>query len=1075
MPEEIRIAEVLDALTLEEKASLLSGRGLWETAGIERLEIPSVTLTDGPHGVRMQADAQHFSLDASLPATCFPTASALGSSWDVGLLTRVGKALGAESRAVGVAVLLGPGINIKRSPLCGRNFEYLSEDPVLSGQLGAALVRGIQSRGVGASVKHFAANNQETDRMRVSAEVDERTLREIYLAGFEHVVTTAKPWTVMAAYNKINGVHAAQNGWLLTKVLREEWGFDGLVVSDWAAVSDPVAAVAAGLDLEMPGTSGGSAARLVEAVKAGRIEETVLDRAVARLLRLLDLAAGAPGPAWDVGFERHHALARLAAAESAVLLKNEDAILPLDPAARITVAVIGEFARVPKFQGAGSSQINPTRVDNALDGLREAAGEYVRMSFSPGFTLSGEEDQALLSEAVSAAEVADVAVVFLGLPEGTESEGYDREHIDLPDVQLRLLRAVAQVNRNVVVVLANGGVVRVATWEPHARAILEGWLNGQAGGGAIADLLFGKANPCGRLAETIPLRLQDTPSYLNFPGDGDAVTYGERLYVGYRYYDVKDMPVSYPFGHGLSYTTFAYSDLHTAVDGEGEETVVRLQLTLTNTGPVTGKEVVQVYVGDVVSSVDRPIRELKAFSKVELAAGQSTRIHFELRARDLSFFSPVHRRWVMESGDFEISIGGSSRDLPLTATVTVHAPALTRPLTLESPVGEWLAHPAGGPLLLQALGGMQGSAFATDSVLSMVESLPLDRLIAMSGGRLDTAGIDQFLGSGTASREVSMTYAFDSGVLRAMTALAASASREPLGPAARDDWKALRAIGAAASPLFSARLPEYAQVSRADYSATSHDGVSVTLRWYAPERHDSAQAGPAAVFLHGGGMIMGSVEQGDRLIAAYAAQSGVPVLAVDYRLAPEHPHPCPVEDCYAGLAWLAAHAGGLGVDAGRIALMGESAGGGLAAGTALLARERGPAVARQILIQPMLDDRNTVPDPALAPFALWSHDDNYTGWHALLGERIGTGAVPASAAPARARALAGLPATYMEVGGLDIFRDEDIEYARRLAAAGVSVELHVHPGCPHGFDLIAPDADVARRARADRLRAMTGY
>jgi len=750
MRDKARIADVLEALTLEEKASLLSGGGAWETAAVERLGIAPAVLTDGPHGVRRQADAEHFSLDASLPATCFPTAAALGSSWDADLLTEVGEALGAESRAAGVAVLLGPGVNIKRTPLCGRNFEYLSEDPVISGQLGAALVRGIQRRGVGASVKHFAANNQETGRMQISAEADERTLREIYLAGFEHVVTTAAPWTVMAAYNKINGVHAAQNGWLLTSVLREEWGFDGLVMSDWGAVWDPVAAAAAGLDLEMPATGGASAARLVDAVKEGRLQEAVIDRAVARVLTLLDRVAAAPGPAGEADFARHHALARRAAAESAVLLKNEDAILPLDPAARMTLAVIGEFARTPKFQGAGSSQVNAIRVDNALDGIREAAGEHLRISFSPGFLLSGADDPALLAEAVSAAEAAETAIVFLGLPDGADTEGSDRAHIDLPDAQLRLLRAVAEVNRNVVVVLANGGVVEVATWEQHTRAILEGWLNGQAGGGAVADLLFGRANPCGRLAETIPLRLADTPAYLNFPGDGAAVRYGERLYVGYRYYDAKDLPVSYPFGHGLSYTTFAYSDLHAVVDGEGEEAVVRLQLTVTNEGQVSGKEVVQVYVGDVASSVDRPVRELKAFAKVEIALGRSARLNFELRARDLSFWSPVHRRWVLEGGDFEVSIGGSSRDRPLTATVTVPAPPLATPLTLASTIGEWLADPAAGPVLRQAISAMPGSALASDpTVLRMVESLPLGHLIPMTGSRLDITGVGQFLDQAT--------------------------------------------------------------------------------------------------------------------------------------------------------------------------------------------------------------------------------------------------------------------------------------------------------------------------------------
>jgi beta-glucosidase len=724
----------VSSLTLAEKASLLSGAGAWETAAIEHHGIASIVLTDGPHGLRRQdPGSDSFSLYASLPATCFPTAAALGSSWDVDLLTRVGAALGVESRAAGVAVLLGPGINIKRTPLCGRNFEYLSEDPVISGHLGAALVRGIQSQGVGASVKHFAANNQETDRMRISAEVDGRTLREIYLAAFEYIVANARPWTVMAAYNRINGVYAAQHSWLLTTVLRDEWGFDGVVVSDWGAVSDPAVAVAAGLDLEMPGTGGASAAKLVAAVGDGRIDEGVLDRAVVRVLALIDRTAPGPEPA-EVSVEEHHALARLAAAESAVLLKNEDGILPLDPAAGLKVAVIGEFARTPRYQGAGSSRVNPIRVDNALDAVTAMAGD---LSFSPGFLLSGEEDPGLLSGAVTAAAAADVAIVFLGLPDEAESEGFDRKHLDLPGVQLRLLEAVARANPRVVVVLANGGVVEVASWEHHARAVLEGWLTGQAGGGAIADLLFGRVNPSGRLAETIPVRLRDTPSYLDFPGSEEAVRYGERLYVGYRYYDAREMAVSYPFGYGLSYTTFGYSGLRATVEGEGDGVVVRLRLTVANTGPVAGKEVVQVYVGDVVSTVDRPVRELKAFAKVELAPGQSTVVEFELRARELSFFSPAHDRWVLEAGDFEVSVGASSRDLRLTATVTVTAPTLTGPLSPESTVGEWLAHPVGGPLLLQAAFGASGSALAEDpAVLRMVESLPLDRLIAMSGDRL---------------------------------------------------------------------------------------------------------------------------------------------------------------------------------------------------------------------------------------------------------------------------------------------------------------------------------------------------
>ncbi|WP_262402826.1 glycoside hydrolase family 3 C-terminal domain-containing protein [Actinomadura sp. CNU-125] len=661
------------------------------------------------------------------------------------LLDRIGRALGAEARAAGVAVLLGPGVNIKRSPLCGRNFEYFSEDPCLSGHLGAAWVRGVQSRGVGASVKHFAANNQETDRMLVSAEVDERTLREIYLAAFEHIVATARPWTVMAAYNRINGVSASENHWLLTEVLRGEWGFDGAVVSDWGAVADPVAAVAAGLDLEMPTTNGSSAARLVEAVESGRLDEAVLDRAAARVLELLDRAEPT-APAGPVDFDRHHLLARTAAAESAVLLKNDDAVLPLDPAARMSVAVIGEFARTPRFQGAGSSQVNPTRVDRALDALTEAAGADLRLSFSPGFTLSGDDDVTLFDDAVSAAAAADVAVMFLGLPEGEESEGLDREHIGLPDVQLRLLEAVARTGRDVVVVLANGGAVEAASWRHHAEAVLAGWLNGQAGGGAIADLLFGRANPCGRLAESIPMRLQDNPSYLDFPGADGTVAYGERIYVGYRYYDAREMSVVYPFGHGLSYTAFAYSGLHATVEGRGDDVAVRVRLTVTNTGSMTGKEVVQVYVGDAESSVDRPVRELKAFTKIELAPGASAPVEFELHARDLSFYHPLHSRWVLEAGDFEIAVGASSRDLRLTARFTVDAPALPRPLRSDSPVKDWLAHPEGGPVLLRTLSTMKGSAVAADpTVLRMVESLPLNRLIAMSGDRMDTTDVDRLL------------------------------------------------------------------------------------------------------------------------------------------------------------------------------------------------------------------------------------------------------------------------------------------------------------------------------------------
>ncbi len=508
------IPALLADLTLEEKASLLDGADFWRTQPVERLGIPGIMVTDGPHGLRKQAEgADHLGLNASVPATCFPPAAGLASSWDAELLGRVGAALGRECRAAEVSVLLGPGVNMKRSPLCGRNFEYFSEDPALAGDLAAALVNGIQSQGVGTSLKHFAANNQETDRMTVSAEVDERTLREIYFPAFERVVTQAQPWTIMCSYNRINGVYASENRWLLTEVLRDEWGYEGLVVSDWGAVSRREAGLAAGLDLEMPSSAGGGQRKILDAVRAGELSEADVDLAVTRVLTLVDRAQPAlePGQTFDVA--AHHALAREAAAASAVLLKNEGGILPLDAQAGGTVAVIGEFARTPRFQGAGSSQVNPTQVDTVLDALRAALDGNREVAFAPGFAIeSGAADPALVEEAVRTASSAAVVVLFLGLPPSYESEGYDRDHMDLPAHQVELLHAVADANPRLVVVLSNGSVVTVAPWQDRAQAVLEGWLLGQAGGSAIADLLLGVLSPSGKLAETIPVRYADNPT-----------------------------------------------------------------------------------------------------------------------------------------------------------------------------------------------------------------------------------------------------------------------------------------------------------------------------------------------------------------------------------------------------------------------------------------------------------------------------------------------------------------------------------------------------------------------------------
>lgn len=690
------VERVLAQLTLEEKASLTSGADFWHTQAVERVGVPAIMVSDGPHGLRKQSEtADHLGMGSSVPATCFPPAVALGSSWDVGLLHRVGEALGRETRANRIAVLLGPGVNIKRTPLCGRNFEYVSEDPMVAGELGTAIVRGIQSQGVGTSLKHFAANNQETDRMRVSADVDERTLREIYLPAFERVVTQAQPWTVMCAYNKVNGTYASEHHWLLTEVLRDEWAFEGLVVSDWGAVHDRVPALVAGLDLQMPASGAGSDEAVVAAVRDGSLDEAVLDTAVRRVLDLV-LRSQPPSAADSVDVDAHHALAREAAADGSVLLKNEPVddgtgaaagLLPLTG----SFAVVGEFARTPRYQGAGSSQVNPTRLDDALSSLGD-------VEFAPGFTIAGGpdgDDAALLAGAVEVARSAQTVVVFLGLPGPDESEGYDRPRLGLPDNQVAALRAVAAANPRVVVVLANGSAVAVSAWQDLVPAILETWLGGQAGGSAVADLLLGARTPSGKLTETIPHRIEDTPAFGNFPGELGHVRYGEGVLVGYRWYDTRGMDVAYPFGHGLSYTTFGYSDL--------SATQTSVSVTVTNTGSVAGAEVVQVYVRDPEASVLRPVRELKAFGKVALAPGESSTLTFELTRRDLSYWHTGLGRWVVEGGEFVVEVGASSRDIRGSVSIQVEGDPLWGELTAMSSIAEWFTHPVGGPLMRAAL------------------------------------------------------------------------------------------------------------------------------------------------------------------------------------------------------------------------------------------------------------------------------------------------------------------------------------------------------------------------------------
>ena len=738
------IDALLSELTLEEKASLTSGSSFWYTAPVERLGIPRIMVSDGPHGLRAQpGEGDHVGLGGSLPATCFPTASAVASAWNPDLVRRIGEALAQEARACNLSVILGPGINMKRSPLCGRNFEYFSEDPHLAGELGVGIVDGIQSRGVGTSVKHYAANNQETDRLRVDAQVDERTLREIYLPAFERIVAECRPWTIMCSYNKVNGLSASENPWLLTRVLREEFGFTGLVVSDWGAVYHRVPALEAGLDLEMPPNLPRSPGQVVAAVRAGEVAGEVLDARVRTVLELVDKGMDVLELDEQFDADAHHALARAAAAESVVLLKNDGPILPLAQSSRI--AVIGEFARTPRFQGAGSSQVNPTRVEIAVDELAAVFGE---VTFAAGYGVGDTSaDDELRAEAVDAAAAAETVVMLIGLPGADESEGFDRTHMRLPANQIAALRAVAAANPNVVVVLVNGSTVELGEVTPHARALVEAWLGGQAAGGAIADVLSGKVNPSGRLAETVPHRLEDNSSYLNFPGDSRVVRYGEGLFIGYRGYDATRTDVAFPFGFGLSYTTFALSDLNVATSGSvaAGELAADVTVTVANTGPVAGAEVVQVYVRDAEASVARPVRELKGFAKVSLEPGESRQVTIMLDQRAFSFWSELLGTWVVEAGEFAVEVGRHSRDLPLARSVTIDAPSIAPPLTADSTLHEWMADPLGLALIREAVAAGQPDPTRDAELVSVIGTMPMSTLAAFQGMSVDHDTLDKLV------------------------------------------------------------------------------------------------------------------------------------------------------------------------------------------------------------------------------------------------------------------------------------------------------------------------------------------
>ena len=716
-------------LTLEEKAALTSGTNPWSLGNVAAKGLPNYTITDGPHGLRKAQNTESMDVEENVPATCFPPAAGMACSWNPELVERVGEAMGEECIQEQVAVILGPGVNIKRNPLGGRCFEYWSEDPYLAGHTAVGIVKGVQSKGVGTSLKHFAANNQETDRLRISATISPRAMREIYLPAFEYIVKTAQPWTVMCSYNKINGVFSSQNRWLLTDVLRGEWGFKGIVMSDWGAVSDRVAALNAGLNLEMPPSNTDS--QIVAAGKDGRIPAAQLDEMAQGMIDLVTKARPAmsrDGYRYDV--DAHNEIARQAAVESMVLLKNEDATLPVAKGAKI--AVIGEFARTPRYQGAGSSLINPTKLTSFLDAIEERG---VAADFAPGFTLDdAAQDPALTEQAVTAAQQADVVLLFLGLPSAYESEGFDRTTLDIPAKQVEVLEAVAAANPNVAVVLSNGSVVSLP-WRGRAKAILETWLLGQAGGAALADVIFGDEAPSGKLAQTIIDDVNDDPSAMNWPGEEGHVDYGEGVFVGYRYHDTFRKQVTYPFGYGLSYATFDVHDATVAKTGPRDAEVT---VTVTNTSDVAGAETVQVYVAPPKAKVARPVHELKGFAKVALEPGESKNVTIALDDRAFAYWSERFDDWHVEGGTYTVEVGVSSRDIISRLGVEIDDDGKIMNLDEWSTFGEWLDDPIGAPILqhvLDDMGKEAGRPIIPDSALMVMflRSMPLRSLSVILG------------------------------------------------------------------------------------------------------------------------------------------------------------------------------------------------------------------------------------------------------------------------------------------------------------------------------------------------------
>lgn len=656
----MKYKELIAKMTLEEKASLMSGKDFWQTQDIKRLGINSMFLADGPHGIRKQAEAaDHLGLNASIPATCFPTAATVANSWNVELGEKMGEYLGEEAVAQGVNVLLGPGINMKRNPLAGRNFEYFSEDPYLAGKLAAGMIRGIQSHGISACVKHFAVNNQEERRMAIDTIVDERTLREIYLTAFEIAIDEGKTKTVMSAYNMLNGAYTNENTHLMREILRNEWKYEGVVVTDWGGSNDRVAGLIAGNELEMPTTAGETNEEIIQAIKTGKIKEEVLDENVDRLLDLIFTTEEALQEARkEIDKEKHHRMAQTVAEESIVLLKNEDKILPIQKGKK--VAIVGEFAKEARYQGAGSSIVNPTKLDSTLECIKECGFETI--GFEAGFDRYGKKSQKSIDAACALAKRADVVLIYLGLDEVTEAEGLDRQTMQIPENQIELLNALYQVNKNIVAILSAGAAVEMP-WINKVKGIVHAYLSGQAGAKAILRVLSGDVNPSGKLAESYPIRYEDTPSYYQFPGKEVSVEYREGPYIGYRYYDKANVDVLFPFGYGLSYTEFEYSDIQVAMD--------KVTFKLTNTGGMAGSEIAQLYVGCKSTNIFRPKKELKGFTKVFLNPGASKTVSIPFDNKTFRYFNVKTNSWEIESADYEILIGSSSTDIRLADVIAI--------------------------------------------------------------------------------------------------------------------------------------------------------------------------------------------------------------------------------------------------------------------------------------------------------------------------------------------------------------------------------------------------------------------